>query len=280
MTFVMLHYNNIDDTMKCLNSLEKFDSNIVVVSNSKDYDNLKRIEKRVSKVIVNDENIGFAKANNIGCKYAIEHFKPDFLCVINNDVIIEQKDFIIQVEKLYKKYYFDILGPKILPEESDSCNPFYAYKTLDEGRAKINYTEKLIKIYQSGFLRSLLNIYLKIKAFFRKEKKTTNGVQDQLNVALHGCALIFSKKYYQKFNDVFYDGTFLFHEEEFLVLRAKKYNLVMLYSPKIELYHKEGSSLSKKFEKKKYDSLIFRNKEILKSLKLLEKEMVKQEERN
>ena len=54
----------------------------------------------------------------------------------------------------------------------------------------------------------------------------------------------------------------------------------MLYSPKIELYHKEGSSLSKKFEKKKYDSLIFRNKEILKSLKLLEKEMVKQEERN
>ena len=280
MTFVMLHYNNIDDTMKCLNSLEKFDSNIVVVSNSKDYDNLKRIEKRVSKVIVNDENIGFAKANNIGCKYAIEHFKPDFLCVINNDVIIEQKDFIIQVEKLYKKYYFDILGPKILPEESDSCNPFYAYKTLDEVRAKINYTEKLIKIYQSGFLRSLLNIYLKIKAFFRKEKKTTNGVQDQLNVALHGCALIFSKKYYQKFNDVFYDGTFLFHEEEFLVLRAKKYNLVMLYSPKIELYHKEGSSLSKKFEKKKYDSLIFRNKEILKSLKLLEKEMVKQEERN
>ena len=51
----------------------------------------------------------------------------------------------------------------------------------------------------------------------------------------------------------------------------------MLYSPKIELYHKEGSSLAKKFQKQKYDSLIFRNKEILKSLKLLEKEMLKQE---
>ena len=131
MTFVILHYNNIDETMECLDSLEKFNSNIVVVSNSKDYDNLKMIEKRVSKVIINEENIGFAKANNIGCKYAIEHFQPDFLCVINNDVIIEQKDFITQVEKLYKKYKFDILGPKILPEESDSCNPFYAYKTLD-----------------------------------------------------------------------------------------------------------------------------------------------------
>lgn len=277
MTFVILHYNNIDETMECLDSLEKFNSNIVVVSNSKDYDNLKMIEKRVSKVIINEENIGFAKANNIGCKYAIEHFQPDFLCVINNDVIIEQKDFITQVEKLYKKYKFDILGPKILPEESDSCNPFYAYKTLDEVRARIKYTEKLIKIYQNKFLRLLLNIYLKVKAPFRKEKKTTNGSSDQLNVALHGCALIFSKKYYKKYNDVFYNGTFLFHEEEFLALRAKENNLVMLYSPKIELYHKEGSSLAKKFQKQKYDSLIFRNKEILKSLKLLEKEMLKQE---
>ena len=277
MTFVILHYNNIDETMECLDSLEKFNSNIVVVSNSKDYDNLKMIEKRVSKVIINEENIGFAKANNIGCKYAIEHFQPDFLCVINNDVIIEQKDFITQVEKLYKKYKFDILGPKILPEESDSCNPFYAYKTLDEVRERIKYTEKLIKIYQNKFLRLLLNIYLKVKAPFRKEKKTTNGSSDQLNVALHGCALIFSKKYYKKYNDVFYNGTFLFHEEEFLALRAKENNLVMLYSPKIELYHKEGSSLAKKFQKQKYDSLIFRNKEILKSLKLLEKEMLKQE---
>ena len=277
MTFVILHYNNIDETMECLDSLEKFNSNIVVVSNSKDYDNLKMIEKRVSKVIINEENIGFAKANNIGFKYAIEHFQPDFLCVINNDVIIEQKDFITQVEKLYKKYKFDILGPKILPEESDSCNPFYAYKTLDEVRARIKYTEKLIKIYQNKFLRLLLNIYLKVKAPFRKEKKTTNGSSDQLNVALHGCALIFSKKYYKKYNDVFYNGTFLFHEEEFLALRAKENNLVMLYSPKIELYHKEGSSLAKKFQKQKYDSLIFRNKEILKSLKLLEKEMLKQE---
>ena len=277
MTFVILHYNNIDETMECLDSLEKFNSNIVVVSNSKDYDNLKMIEKRVSKVIINEENIGFAKANNIGCKYAIEHFQPDFLCVINNDVIIEQKDFITQVEKLYKKYKFYILGPKILPEESDSCNPFYAYKTLDEVRERIKYTEKLIKIYQNKFLRLLLNIYLKLKAPFRKEKKTTNGSSDQLNVALHGCALIFSKKYYEKYNDVFYNETFLFHEEEFLALRAKENNLVMLYSPKIELYHKEGSSLAKKFQKQKYDSLIFRNKEILKSLKLLEKEMLKQE---
>ena len=113
-----------------------------------------------------------------------------------------------------------------------------------------------------------------------KKQKNTNGLVNQLDVALHGCALIFSKKYYKKFNDVFYNGTFLFHEEEFLALRAKKNNLITLYSPEIELYHKEGSSLSKKFQKKKYDSLIFRNKEILKSLELLENEMLEEKGNN
>ncbi len=274
-TFVILHYNNIKDTLECIDSLEKFKSKIVVVSNSKDYDNLKLIEKRVDKLIVNEENLGFAQANNIGCKYAIKHFRPEFLCVINNDIVIEQKDFVTQIKKLYQKYNFDMLGPRILPEESDSCNPFKAYQSLEEVQERIKYTEKLIKIYQNVFLRFLLKIYLSVKSIFRKKVLLTNGKNDEIGVALHGCALIFSKKYYEKYNDVFYPGTFLFHEEEFLALRAKKNNLITLYSPKIELYHKEGSSISKKFNNKKYNSLIFRNKEILKSLKLLEKEMSK-----
>lgn len=268
--FVILHYNNIKDTLECLDSLEKFNSKIVVVSNSKDYDNLKIIEKRVDKLIVNEENIGFAKANNIGCKYAIEKFKPDFLCVINNDIIIEQNDFLIQVEKLYKKYKFDILGPKILPEESDSINPFSAYNNIEEIQNKKKYTKKLIKIYNNPLLRNLLKVYIKTKYLLIKEKKKSNAKKDMLGVALHGCALIFSKKYYKRYHDVFYNETFLYHEEEFLYYRCMHDKLTSLYSPKIELIHKEGQSLNKKYSEN-YKKNIFRNREILKSLELLEK---------
>ena len=63
-----------------------------------------------------------------------------------------------------------------------------------------------------------------------------------------------------------------------MYLRAKQNHLVTLYSPRLEIYHKEGQSVAKVFKNKKYDSLIFRNKEILKSLKLLEKEMLNQDE--
>ncbi len=269
MVFVILHYNNIKETMECVDSLEKFKQKIVVVSNSKDYDNLKKIEKRVDKVIINEENIGFAKANNIGCKYAIEKFKPDFLCVINNDIVIDQKDFLEKVEKLYEKYQFDVLGPKILPDDLPSVNPFPVYDTLEKIEDRIKYTKKLIKIYNNVILRNLLSCYILIKSKLKKTSKPVNGDKDELGVALHGCALIFSKKYYEKYETVFYDETFLYHEEEFLYYRCKHDNLTFLYSPEVELIHKEGRSLDNSFNNN-YKKLIFKNKEILKSLQLLE----------
>lgn len=269
MVFVILHYNNIKETMECVDSLEKFKQKIIVVSNSKDYDNLKKIEKRVDKVIINEENIGFAKANNIGCKYAIEKYKPDFLCVINNDIVIDQKDFIDKVEKLYKKYQFDVLGPKILPDDLPSVNPFPVYDTLEKIEDRIKYTKKLIKIYNSVILRNLLSCYVLVKSKLKKVSKPVNGDKDELGVALHGCALIFSKKYYERYETVFYNETFLYHEEEFLYYRCKHDNLTFLYSPEVELVHKEGRSLDNSFNNN-YKKLIFKNKEILKSLQLLE----------
>ena len=269
MVFVILHYNNIKETMECVDSLEKFKQKIIVVSNSKDYDNLKKIEKRVDKVIINEENIGFAKANNIGCKYAIEKFKPDFLCVINNDIVIDQKDFLDKVEELYKKYQFDVLGPKILPDDLPSVNPFPVYDTLEKIEDRIKYTKKLIKIYNSVILRNLLSCYVLVKSKLKKVSKPVNGDKDELGVALHGCALIFSKKYYERYETVFYNETFLYHEEEFLYYRCKHDNLTFLYSPEVELVHKEGRSLDNSFNNN-YKKLIFKNKEILKSLQLLE----------
>lgn len=266
--FVILHYNNARDTLDCIKSLKKFKSKIVVVSNSHDYENLKKIESKVDKLIINDDNIGFAKANNIGCKFAIKNYNPDYICVINNDIIINQKDFVKKVNDLYNEYEFDVLGPKILPLETDSNNPFPAYKSLEEIRKKIKYTERLIKVYKSPFKRNLLNLYLKIK-IRNKNKKDTQNNEDILGEPLHGCALIFSKKYYKKYKDVFYNDTYLFHEEEFLYYRCKHDNLVFLYSPSIELIHKEGMSLNNRFNNN-YEKMIFRNEEILKSLKKLE----------
>lgn len=280
--FIILHYKNLKDTIECIESLKKIDGDkkiVVVDNNSTTKKEQEEILRYTEDLILLKENIGFAKGNNEGCKYAIKKYKPDFLCVINSDTIVNQKDFINEINTLYKNYNFDILGPKILPDDYDSCNPFKAYKSVVDVERRIKYTKRLIKIYKNSVLRFFLEKYLVVKNLFRRKISNTNGVRLQLDVPLHGCALIFSKKYYSKFQDIFYPNTFLFHEEEFLYLRCQQHDLISLYSPSIEIYHKEGQSLNKTFNNKKYESLIFRNKEILKSLELLKKEMMENEKR-
>ena len=156
-SFVILHYKNIKDTLECIESIQsnisydkKKISIVVVDNNTLSKDETKILKKYTNDVILLSENKGFANGNNAGCEYAIKKYNPDFLCVINNDTIIEQKDFIDEIYRAYKEYNFDIMGPKIITNDGDSVNPFYAYESLEEIEEKIKYHSKLIKIYKSG----------------------------------------------------------------------------------------------------------------------------------
>lgn len=271
--FVILHYKNIQDTLECIASIRKQKQraySIVVVDNG----TLKKEEKALLKketnhLICNEENLGFAKANNMGCAYAMKHFKPDFLVVMNNDIVIEDRNFIEKMEECYQKTHFDFMGPKIKTNGGDSVNPFPVYKTEETVRAAIQKSERLIRIYQNSFSSLLLNVYMNVKHFFFPPKHLENGKKSQKDVALHGCFLVFSKKYYEKYHDVFYPDTFLYHEEEFLEYRRNKDHLISYYDASIHVFHKEGASLNTMFAKKDREKNIFRNEQIIISLKKL-----------
>lgn len=270
--FVILHYKSIKETVECLNNLKNTfnekDYKAIIVDNNSLKDNEKNeINNYTNDIIKLDKNYGFAKANNIGCKYAIDKYKPNFIAIINNDVFITQKKFIKIIYDDYKKYKFDLLGPYIDSPSKESFNPFPVYDTKDKIEKEIIKSNKLIKIYSSSILYLLLQIYLKIKHPI-KIKKDCNGLKLEKNVALHGCCIIISKKYYKKYHDVFYNETFLFHEEEFLYQRIQNDKLISIYDPKLKCYHKEGSS-RKKDKKNERKSKLFREKERIKSLKML-----------
>lgn len=274
-SFIILHYKNINDTCECMQSIKDLSSHkkisiIVVDNNSLSIDDEVKIKLYTKDLIKLDDNMGFAKANNIGCKYAIEKYNPDFLCVINNDTIITQTNFIDEIYRCYDQTKFDIMGPKIITDNGDSVNPFNAYQNVQQIDDKIAYHNKLVKIYNNSLLRLVLDAYLNIKTFIFGTMHLSNGEESQYDVALHGCALIFSKKYYERFKYVFYNDTFLYHEEEFLDYRRRKYNLITFYDSDLSIFHKEGSSLNLSFnDKSKYQKLIFRNREIIRSLEKL-----------
>lgn len=275
-SFIVLHYKNINDTVECIESIQKQKrerkiSIVVVDNNTLNGFDEKTLKKYNVDLVKLDFNLGFAKANNIGCRYAIDKYNPDFLCVINNDTVINQVDFIDKIYSCYENYNFDILGPKIITDGGDSVNPFPVYQSVDQIDAAIKKSRLLIKIYSNFLLAFFLNLYIKIKSFFKKTVHLKNGECFALKVALHGCALIFSKKYYELYEYVFYNDTFLYHEEEFLYQRVLKDNLMSVYDPSIEIFHKEGASLNNNFINKERKKMIFRNNEIIKSLRLLKK---------
>lgn len=278
-SFVVLHYKNIEDTIHCLECLKKICHNdskfIVVDNNTLDSSSVLLIKKYTNDILILDKNYGFAQANNKGIEYARKKYNSDYYCILNNDVFIEQDDFIDNINKDYEKYQFDMLGTKINSPSGESVNPFCVLQTEKEVIDDIEKCSKLIKIYESSVLTFILDFYLKIKYIFKKRNIGSNGNSIMKNIALHGCCIIFSKKYIEKYEHAFYNETFLFHEEEFLYQRVLNDNLISIYDPNIQIFHKEGSSIKNSFKNIR-KSKLFREKERLKSLNLLIQNMNKE----
>lgn len=279
--FVILHYKNLNDTLECIKSIKKLPEHkkiIVVDNHTLSNDEKTTLECQVNDLIVLNENMGFAKANNLGCQLAIEKYNPQFLIVINNDTIITQKEFLKIVKDDFAKYNFAILGPKIITNNGDSTNPFPVYKTLEEINSKIKYYNKLIKFYNNPFLSNVLETYVKLKRKIKGYSYPKNGTKKEKNVALHGCALIFSPNYFNNNKDIFDPRTFLFHEEEFLYQRMLKQKFITIYDPKLEIFHKEGKSLANVYNKSERLKKKFRCEEIVKSLNILKSDLEREKE--
>jgi len=272
--FVILNYNSYNDTLTCIDCLKKIKGSkkiLVVDNNTLSSEQIKKIKENTVDLLLLKDNYGYAVGNNKGCDYLLKKYKKElkYIFILNSDVIINDELIINKINDIYKETNFDILGPKILPEDSDSCNPFPVLSNLDDVNNYLAYLNRLLKIYKSPVIRKMLEIYLDIKyAFIKKKSRAKNGDKRIMNVALHGCAIIFSQNYFNQFSEIFYPGTFLFHEEEFLYYRIKNRKLISVYDPSIEVIHLEEQSLKCSHEGK-YKKMIFKINEQINSLEKL-----------
>lgn len=271
-SFIILHYKNIEETIECLTKLQSLFQDkchmVIVDNNTLSKSEEKLIQKFTKDILKLDKNYGFAKANNKGIAYARKKYKSKYYIVMNNDVYIDDTNFLNIIEKDYKKYSFDMMGPYISSPSKESVNPFPVIKDIKSLNKEILRCKKLIKIYSNPIMYFLLQVVLKIKHAIRKPNIPTNGDEILLKSPLHGCCIIFSDNYLKKYKYPFYDETFLFHEEEFLYQRVINDKLISLYDPELKVFHKEGSSINKSNKKERLSKL-FREKMRLKSLYLL-----------
>lgn len=95
---IIVNYNGSQDTIECIKSLSNIkykNYKIVVVDNNSQKNDVEKLEKyngNEIELIKLDENLGFAKANNIGMKIALKN-NAEYVLLINNDTTVEE-DFL------------------------------------------------------------------------------------------------------------------------------------------------------------------------------------------
>lgn len=265
--FVILHYLVFEETKHAVDTvMDHIDTeayHIVIVDNASHNSSGERLIDEFAgndhvSVIINEENLGFAKGNNIGFRYIRSHFEAAFIILSNNDVYLTEKRL---TEKLYAEYdqnHFAVLGPKIvLKNGSEDSNPYSWDTEIDEKKIKKNIREFRKRYFLEKFrikypYYKIRNLFWKISGYRRWRKQEDQSGRRMLeeklktegrlwNVRLHGCFWVFSPIYIEKF-DGLEERTFMYMEEEILYLIMRCEDMTTEYDPDIEVYHAEDVS--------------------------------------
>lgn len=227
---VILNYNSFADTINLVEELqlqsvsEQFE--IIVVDNESPNDSIKMLKpleeqfKNVT-VIETGSNLGYAKGNNFGLNYLNDHINPNYVAILNNDIILPLDCF----EKLIGKYKIldspGIIAPKQLDIKENEVLP-YPLNT---------------------FLTDCLSLFFVTKLFYKHRAlkyKDTSG-KGAMKVDVIPGSFMFSSFNVFKSMGFFYPNTFLFTEERFIAVKAKQMklnNYVMLEETYIHAHSK------------------------------------------
>ena len=221
---------------------------IIVDNNSKDdtqemikqlmADNRKKKNKPSSinhhpltiKLIENQQNLGFAKANNQGIKIA----QGEYILLLNSDTKIIQKDFFARAIRFLEKHpKIGILGPKLL-WPGNKLQPSGGYfPQLPRLFAWAFFLDDL------PFLSSLIRSYHPHHPGFYTKSKYFD--QPHFQDWVTGACFFVRRSVFDKVG-LLDENFFMYAEEMEFCFRAKKAGFKVFYYPKLFLLHYGGQS--------------------------------------
>ncbi|MBP8591219.1 glycosyltransferase family 2 protein [Candidatus Shapirobacteria bacterium] len=208
---IVVDNHSQDDSVEMLKNLK------LKLENSKKTENLKL------KIIVNNDNLGFAKANNQGIKES----RGKYILLLNSDTIVKDKALEKMVSFMEEKREFAILGPKLLNADGTPQPSLGKFPTLKVVTAML-------------FLEHFFPA-----SFLRVRWSPKNGREGDW---VMGAALLFRREVYDKVGGLD-ENLFMYMEEVEWCFRAKKAGFCIYFYPEAEIIHLgRGSSKSGKKE--------------------------------
>lgn len=262
--FVILHYQNIEVTDICVQSIKKMEKEeenyIVIVDNDVHKEKAERERLRQAYEDVDNiyilqmtEDQGFSYANNKGYQYA-KMLGADYIVVCNNDIEFQQVDFIKRIKAIYEEKRYGVLGPDVLHRlTGEHQNPIdRRLRTAEEAMKTIRMNEVALRHY--SLLYPGLMIWGKWSERLRQRNKETQRTfyeTQQKGIVLFGACFIFSPLFVTKESRAFTPETRFYYEEYILAYRCKKEGYTMLYDPSVKVLHETGAATKNTFQEKK-----------------------------
>jgi len=196
---VLLTYNGIDDTLKCLRSLENIKDprmSVVVVDNGSNDNPLPAVQTGFpwAHTVKNADNFGFAGGNNRGIEYALEH-GADWVMLLNNDTIVSENFIERMADAVAAHPGYSIIGPVI------------------------NYMDEPETVMTDGVL---FNMPGSRGFFMRKPVEVTSATPPTITEVdvVNGCCMMIAAPVFRSIG-LIDERFFIYHEETDFCLRAK-----------------------------------------------------------
>jgi len=227
-SFIIVNWNTKDLVLQCIDSLFQKQGNytqeIIVVDNASRDGSSDAIKTKYPAVqlIQNSQNLGFAKANNIGIKKST----GKYLCLINSDIQVLDNTISFMINFMNNNKDVGFSGPKILWPDLKLQHSCMNYPSI---RTQVCETLSLNRIFP--------NI-----AFFSGEYMTFFKHDRRIKVDwLIGCFMMIRREVFATLGllDELY---FIYSEETDLCKRMHDAGWQIIFLPEVSAIHHNGSS--------------------------------------
>jgi GT2 family glycosyltransferase len=216
---VIVNWNRANDTIECLNALARSDySNyrLLIVDNGSTDGSPDAIKAAfpAAEVIANRDNLGFARANNIGIEHALQQ-GADYILLLNNDTLVDERLLTELVAVGESNPQIGMLVPKI-------------YYHGGSGR-----------LWSAGAQWRRFPPRVTIIGLGR-EDGPAYSIQREVDYAT-GCAMLVKREGFERVG-MFDPAFFMYHEDYDFSARVRRGGYRIVYVPQAVMWHKVSAS--------------------------------------
>jgi GT2 family glycosyltransferase len=131
-SIIIVSYNNVKILFQTICSLLKYleeeSYEIIIIDNASTENNVEMIKKEFPqiKLIINDKNVGFGKANNQGAEIA----NGDYLFFVNGDIVLNGNPFTEMISFCEQNKNTGLLGAQLLNQDGSLQPSYYNLPTI------------------------------------------------------------------------------------------------------------------------------------------------------